>query len=85
MALGSPRRSRPPGRAPETFLTPNDDPSVNSYADANFLRTRLYNYVPSIQSYVLSQCPSAVFELLWPMDVNDPDHCRLLRYFNLPS
>jgi hypothetical protein len=60
-----------------TFHTPNDDPSVNSYADANFLRTRLYNYVAAIQSYVLSQCPSAIFELLWPMDVNDPDNCKL--------
>ena len=69
------------GRALATFHTPNDDPSVNGYADANFLRTRLYNYVAAIQSYVLSQCPSAVFELLWPMDVNDiidllADSCR---------
>ena len=32
-----------------------------------------------------SQVPSAVFELLWPMDVNDPDNCKLLRYINLPS
>jgi hypothetical protein len=73
------------GRALATFLTPNDDPSVNSYADANFLRTRLYNYVAAIQSYVLAQCPSAIFELLWPMDVNDPDNCKLMRYINLPS
>jgi hypothetical protein len=72
------------GRALATFHTPNDDPSANSYADANFLRTRLYNYVAAIQSYVLSQCPSAIFELLWPMDVNDPDICKLLRYINLP-
>jgi hypothetical protein len=73
------------GRPLATFHTPNDDPSVNSYADANFLRTRLYNYVAAIQSYVLSQVPSAVFELLWPMDVNDPDTCKLLRYINLPT
>jgi hypothetical protein len=72
------------GRAMATFHTPNDDPSINSYADANFLRTRLYNYVAAIQSAVLAQCPSAVFELLWPMDVNDPDNCKLLRYINLP-
>ena len=52
------------GRALATFHTPNDDPSVNSYADASFLRTRLYNYVAAIQSYVLSQCASAIFELL---------------------
>ena len=73
------------GRALATFHTPNDDPSINSYADANFLRTRLYNYVAAIQSYILAQVPSAVFELLWPMDVNDPDNCRLTRYINLPS
>ena len=73
------------GRALATFHAPNDDPSVNSYADANFLRTRLYNYVAAIQSYVQSQCASVVFELLWPMDVNDPDNCKLLRYINLPS
>jgi hypothetical protein len=72
------------GRALTAFHTSNDNPSINSYADANFLRTRLYNYVAAIQSAVLSQCPSAVFELLWPMDVNDPDNCRLLRYINLP-
>lgn len=72
------------GRALATFHTPNDDPSINSYADANFLRTRLYNYVAAIQSAVLAQCPTTVFELLWPMDVNDPDHCKLLRYINLP-
>ena len=73
------------GRALAAFHTPNDDPSVNSYADANFLRSRLYNYVAAIQSFVLSQCSSAVFELLWPMDVNDPDNCKLMRYINLPS
>ncbi len=72
------------GRPLATFHAPNDDPSINSNADANFLRTRLYNYVAAIQSAVLAQCPSAVFELLWPMDVNDPDTCRLLRYINLP-
>ena len=37
------------------------------------------------RAYVLAQCPSALFELLWPMDVNDPDNCRLLLYINLPS
>ncbi len=23
--------------------------------------------------------------MLWPMDVSDPDNCKLLRYINLPS
>jgi hypothetical protein len=67
-----------------TFMTPNDDPAAHQ-ADANFLRTRLYTYVAAIQSAVLAQCPTAVFELLWPMDVNDPGTCRLLRYVNLPA
>ncbi|MGD0497538.1 MAG: hypothetical protein ABSC23_03780 [Bryobacteraceae bacterium] len=67
-----------------TFMTPNDDPIAHQ-ADADFLRTRLYNYVAAIQAYVLSQFPSAVFEVLWPMDVNDPDTAQLLRYINLPS
>jgi len=48
------------------FLTANDDPSVNGYADANFLRARLGNYVAA----VLAQVPAALFELLWPLDVN---------------
>jgi len=33
------------GRALVAFHTPNDDPSINGYADADFLRTRLFNYV----------------------------------------
>jgi hypothetical protein len=33
------------GRPLATFHTANDDPSINSYADVNFLRTRLYSYV----------------------------------------
>jgi len=73
------------GRALATFHTPNDDPSVNSYADANFLHARLKAYVDAIRTYVLASYPAAVFELLWPMDVNDPDTCRLTRYINLPT
>ena len=30
------------GRPLATFLTPNDDPSINSYADANFLEPARY-------------------------------------------
>jgi hypothetical protein len=72
------------GRALHTFLTSNDDPSVNGYADANFLRARRGNYVAAVQAAVLAQVPSALFELLWPLDVNDPTACRLLHYVNLP-
>ena len=67
-----------------TFLTANDDPSVNGYADANFLRARLANYVAAVQAAVLAQVPATQFELLWPLDVNDPTRCRLLRYVNMP-
>lgn len=60
------------GRPLVTFHTPNDDPSVNSYADANFLRARLKSYLDGIRTGVLASYSSAVFELLWPMDANDP-------------
>ena len=46
------------GRALVTFHTPNDDPSVNSYADPNFLRTRLYNYVAAMAAGVRERQPS---------------------------
>lgn len=72
------------GRALATFHTANDDPGINGYADANFLRSRLGNYVAAIQSAVLAQVPATLFELLWPLDVNDPTNCKLLRYVNLP-
>ncbi len=71
-------------RALATFRTANDDPSINGYADANFLRARLGNYVAAVQAAVLAQVPAAVFELLWPLDVNDPANCKLLHYVNLP-
>ncbi|HYW46753.1 MAG TPA: hypothetical protein VE959_28055 [Bryobacteraceae bacterium] len=73
------------GRALATFHTPNDDPSVNGYADANFLAARLKAFADAIRAYVLATYPSASFELLWPMDVNDPDNCKLMRYVNLPA
>ena len=72
------------GHALATFHTPNDDPAVNSHADANFLRARLKGYVDAVRAAVLALCGTAVFELLWPMDVDDPDTCRLMRYINLP-
>jgi hypothetical protein len=68
-----------------TFVTANDDPSVNGYTDANFLRARLGGYVAAVQAAVLAIAPTAVFELLWPLDVNDPARCKLLHYVNLPA
>ena len=73
------------GRALYTFLTPHDDPSMNSYADANFLRSRLQAYAAAVQSVVLDSLPGAVFELLWALDDNDPSAAQLNRYVNLPT
>ena len=68
------------------FLTPKDSPTVlGSTASADFLRTRLYNYMAGIMTAVLAVQASALFELLWPMDVNDPDTAQLMRYVNLPT
>lgn len=72
------------GRALHTFLTVNDAPSVNAYADANFLRWRLQNFVDGIRATVLAAYSTALFELLWPMDVDDPSTAQLMRYVNLP-
>ncbi len=72
------------GRPLYTFLTPNDDPSVNRYVDADFLRQTVKDHVDAIRSYVLATHPNGKFELLWPLDVNDPATRRLNRYINLP-
>ncbi|MBI3697188.1 MAG: hypothetical protein HY238_20430, partial [Acidobacteria bacterium] len=71
------------GRLLHTFLTPNDDPSVNVYVEANFLHQTVKDHVESIRTHVLASHPSAKFELLWPLDVNDPGTRRLNRYINL--
>jgi hypothetical protein len=68
-----------------TFLTPNDSPAADAYADANFLRARLESYVDAVRAAVLTACPTALFELLWPLDVNDPSAAQLMRYVNLPT
>lgn len=73
------------GRPLHTFVTSNDDPSVNGYVDANFLRQTVKDHVDTIRAYVLASHPNAGFELLWPLDVNDPATRRLNRYINLPT
>ncbi len=73
------------GRSLAHFYTVNDDPGLNGYADANFLRSRLKSYVDAIRAFVLASYPATQFELLLPLDVNDPDIRRLNRYVNLPS
>ena len=42
-------------------------------------------HVDAICSYVLASHPNANFELLWPLDVNDPATRRLNRHINLPT
>jgi len=72
------------GRPLHTFLTPNDDPAVNGYVDANFLRQTVKDHVDAIRAYVLAAHPNAKFEILWPLDVNDPTTRQLNRHINLP-
>jgi hypothetical protein len=71
-------------RALHRFLTPNDDPSINSFSDGNFLRARRKTYVDSVRTYVLWRRMRQSFELLWPMDVGDPGVCQLLHCIELP-
>jgi hypothetical protein len=60
------------GRPLHTFVTPDDDPSVASYADATFLRARLRDHAQSIRAYVQNILPAAAFEALYPYDVCYP-------------
>jgi hypothetical protein len=72
------------GRALHVFLTNNDDPTAWP-ADAAFLSGQLGAHISAIQSYVAASCPTTRFEVLWPMDVNDPSTCRLNYSVNLPA
>jgi hypothetical protein len=80
------------GRPLATFSAPTSDPSVNSYVDANWLRSRIKTHIDSIRTHVLATYSGAKFELLWPYDVNYPTPTplyslggQLNRYVNLPS
>jgi hypothetical protein len=66
--------------------------SVNSHADANFLRGLIYSHASATASFVTASYPSAKFEALWPYDVNYPVPTALAklggqlnRYVNMPS
>jgi len=72
------------GRALHVFTTNDDDPSAWP-DDAGFLRDQLDAHTDAIRSYVLASYPSAKFEVLWPMDVNDPPTRRLNYLVNLPN
>jgi hypothetical protein len=73
------------GRPLHLFLTPNDDPSANGHVDADFLRQTVRHHVAAIKANVLARHPNTKFELLWPLDVNDPNTRQLNRYINLPT
>jgi hypothetical protein len=60
------------GRPLHTFLTTNDDPTVNNSADALFLRNRLRDYLSALVADIRSAFPNVLCELLWPYDVNYP-------------
>jgi hypothetical protein len=77
------------GRPLYTFMTANDDPTVNGSADALFLRNRLRDYVSALEADIRSAFPSVKCEVLWPYDVNYPTPVggaggRLNRFVNLP-
>jgi hypothetical protein len=58
------------GRALASFYTQDDDPTVNSGTDANFLAGRIFAHISTIVAAVLVAQPGAKIELLYPLDVN---------------
>jgi hypothetical protein len=60
------------GRPLYKFTCQDDDPTVNSGADAKFLVEQLKVHVDAIRTAVLTQYPNAKFEILYPNDVNNP-------------
>lgn len=58
------------GRALASFVSPNDDPSINSHADANFLQSQIETHIHTIAQLVLGSFAGAKFSMLWPNDVN---------------
>jgi hypothetical protein len=84
------------GRSLASFYTQDDDPTINSSADANFLAGRVKAQTDAIVAAVLAVYSGAMFEVLWPYDVNFsycyytsefpyPQGGRLNRAVNLPS
>ena len=84
------------GRALASFWTQDDDPSVNSYADANFLRGLVYTHMHAIAQAVKAAYSGAKIEWLLPLDTNNPtvywnagypypQGGRMNNYVNIPS
>jgi hypothetical protein len=77
------------GRPLRTFMTSNDDPTIDGSADSLFLRDRLRDYVSALVADIRSAFPTAKCEVLWPYDVNYPSPVgsmggQLNRFVNLP-
>ncbi len=60
------------GRPLHLFNRQDDDPTVDTSADALFLRNRLRDHVAALVSDIRSAFSNVVCELLWPYDVNYP-------------
>ena len=60
------------GRALVKFTCQDADPSVNSYADANFLRAQVSAFIHAVNSGVKASVSGTHFEGLFPLDVNNP-------------
>jgi hypothetical protein len=79
------------GRPLNYFDTINDDPSVNGYADANFLRETIKTHIDGLRTAILAATPGTQFELLYPYDVTYPVTNafgiggRLNNYVNFPA
>ncbi len=58
------------GRPMVLFTNPDDDPSVNAFADADVLQDVLDTHMTTIRADVLAVVPIAKFEFLFPYDVN---------------
>jgi hypothetical protein len=79
------------GRPLSYFDTINSDPSVNDYADANFLRETIKTHIDGLRTAILTATPGTQFELLYPYDVTYPVTNafgiggRLNNYVNFPA
>ena len=60
------------GRALAAFSTQDDNPGLNSYADANFLRGLVSAHMHAIAQAVKTAYPAAKMEWLLPLDTNNP-------------
>lgn len=58
------------GRALFSFSDPNEDPSVNSFQDVDFLQGQVFYQLGAIRATVLALVPTAKFSWLYPSDVN---------------